>query len=723
MLKGVFLSFIALLCFSCAHINPHIGQPITPKDPVMDQYHGEKVLDEYRWLEDWDDPKVKEWSDAQNNYTRSVLDALPSVDRIRRRVAEMMNLAPARYRSPSWRVGKLFAIKYQPPLNQPMLIWLTDLNDPTSARTILDLNSFDPDGRTSIDWYQPSPDGKMVGVSLSVAGTEEGDLHLFETETGKQIDVIIPHVNGGTDGGDMAWLADGSGFYYTRYPGEGEKPEEDRHFYQQVWYHELGTPVEKDHYVIGQDFPRIAEIRLEIQHPSNLLMLTVQYGDGGTFAFYLVKENRQWRQLARYEDEIVEARFGPGNSLYLLSFKEAPHGKLMRLDLKAPELKNATVLIPENEYTIISKFGRSSKIIPMKDYLYIAYQLGGPSDIFCYTYEGKKQAAPETLPISTIGDMIPMKDNQLLFSNYSYLKPKTWYQFRAGGEQSEVTTLSSEAAVDYSNCEVLREFAISKDGTKVPVNIIKKKDVTADGSNPAILYGYGGYGISQTPSFSSLRKVWLEQGGIYAIANIRGGGEFGEEWHEQGMLTNKQNVFDDFAAAMQYLIDEGYTNPKKLAIRGGSNGGLLMGAIITQHPELFAATVSTVGIYDMIRVELSPNGEFNIPEFGTVENPEQFRALYAYSPYHQVEDGTAYPAVLFMTGANDPRVDPMQSRKMTARLQRANSSDNPVLLRTSSETGHGGGTPLSEKIEEYTDRYTFLFHYLKVDYRDPNLKD
>jgi prolyl oligopeptidase len=401
-----------------------------------------------------------------------------------------------------------------------------------------------------------------------------------------------------------------------------------------------------------------------------------------------------------------------------LSLNKAPRGKILELNLKKPSLKQARLFIPEGDNTIISSFGQSSKIIPMDDILYIAYQLGGPSEIQCFNYRGERLDAPELLPISTVHEMIPLEDNTLLFSNSSYINPKIWYSYDPSGEQSEITTLSNESAVDFSDCEVIRDFATSKDGTKIPVNIIRKKDISLNGNNPTILYGYGGYGISRKPAFSAIYKVWIEQGGVYAIANIRGGGEYGEEWHKAGMLTNKQNVFDDFAAAMQYLIEKKYTNSTKLAIRGGSNGGLLMGAMITQHPDLFKATVSTVGIYDMIRVELSPNGMFNIPEFGTVEDEEQFKALYAYSPYHRVKDGTAYPAILFMTGANDPRVDPMQSRKMTARLQKAKSSDNPVLLRTSSKTGHGGGTPLSDKIEEYTDQYSFLFHFLDVEYSE-----
>jgi prolyl oligopeptidase len=271
--------------------------------------------------------------------------------------------------------------------------------------------------------------------------------------------------------------------------------------------------------------------------------------------------------------------------------------------------------------------------------------------------------------------------------------------------------------VDFNDVEVERVFATSKDGTKVPLNILKRKGTKLDGTNPTLLYGYGGYNISQTPRFRAATHIWLEQGGVYAIANLRGGGEYGEEWHKAGNLTHKQNVFDDFAACAQYLIEQKYTNPKRLAIEGGSNGGLLMGAALTQHPDLFRAVVSHVGIYDMLRVELHPNGAFNVTEFGTVKDPEQFRALYAYSPYHHVKDGTAYPAVFFLTGDNDARVDPANSRKMTARLQAATSSGLPILLRTSSSSGHGVDSSLSERIAEQTEVYGFLFHELSMEFK------
>ena len=313
--------------------------------------------------------------------------------------------------------------------------------------------------------------------------------------------------------------------------------------------------------------------------------------------------------------------------------------------------------------------------------------------------------------------MVDLGADSILFRTSSYTEPSAWYRFDPVKWDITRTALFEVSPADFSDVEVIREFATSKDGTKVPVNIVMRKGTVLNGENPTRLSGYGGYGISRTPGFDAGLRLWLDQGGVYVVANLRGGGEYGEEWHLAGTLTKKQNVFDDFAACAQYLIEVGYTNPSKLVIEGGSNGGLLMGAAFTQHPELYAAVVSHVGIYDMLRVELDPNGVFNITEFGTVKNPDHFKALYAYSPYHNVKDGTAYPAIMFLTGLYDGRVNPAQSRKMTASMQAATSSGKPVLLRTSTSTGHGGGTALSKQIEKDTDVYSFIISQLGMTFR------
>jgi len=444
-------------------------------------------------------------------------------------------------------------------------------------------------------------------------------VHIYEAENGKEIGEVIPRVNGGTAGGDLAWTPDGSGFYYTRYPREGERPPEDMDFYQQVWFHRMGVSPDKDNYEIGRDFPRIAEIILETDADSGNVIATVQYGDSGRFAHYIRMPAGQWKQITDYDDQIVQATFGTNGTLFLISRADAPRGKIMKVSLVDFSLEKAEVIVPEGKDTIVSDFYGHPPMVAASTRLYVTYQLGGPSEVRVFDYQGQQQAGPKILPVSNVGQIVALENDDILYRNSSYLDPSAWYLFRPDKEITSKTALFTRLPVDFSDCEVVREYATSKDGTQVPVNIIRRGGVKLDGSNPVLLNGYGGYGISIKPRFSSLRRVWIDQGGVYAVANLRGGGEFGERWHREGMLTRKQNVFDDFAAVMEYMIDAGYTTSEKLAIIGGSNGGLLMGAMITQHPKLCGAVISSVGIYDMLRVELAPNGEFNIPEFGTVK--------------------------------------------------------------------------------------------------------
>ncbi|HYE03698.1 MAG TPA: prolyl oligopeptidase family serine peptidase [Phycisphaerales bacterium] len=690
--------------------------PAAPKRPVTNEYHGTRVVDEYQWLENWDDPEVKAWSEAQNRHARGVLDSLPHVPEIRTRVTEVLTAPTVSYGGLAVRGDRLFAIKRQPPKQQPFLIVMDSpaKPDPERARVLVDPNQLDPTGSLHIDWFVPSPDGRLVGVSLSRGGTESGDLHVFDVETGKQVDEVIQRVNGGTAGGDMCWTPDSKGFFYTRYPRQGERPAEDMDFYMHLWFRTLGTPVDQDRYEIGKDFPKIAEIQVE-SAPNGVVLLTMQKGDGGEFQHYVRQASGGWSLLADYDAKVDQATLAPdGAAAYLIVRRDAPRGRLMKVGLGAGD-DSSREIVAQGEDTIVSDFWDPTVMEVTPGRLYLTYQTGGPSEVRVFDLAGKPQPGPKQLSVSAVGGLNAVgSGDAILFNQTSYIDPPAWYVFDPAAGTTTRTALATPSRLDFSPYEVVREMATSKDGTKVPINIIRRKGLALDGAHPCVLSGYGGYGVNITPGFSSADIILLEQGVVLAEANIRGGGEFGEEWHHQGNLTNKQNVFDDFAAAARHLVERGYTNPKKLAIQGGSNGGLLMGAMITQHPEMFAAVVSHVGIYDMLRVELSSNGAFNIPEFGTVANPEQFRAMHAYSPYHRVESGRAYPPVLFLTGANDPRVDPMHSRKMTARLQDAGAD---VLLRTSGNTGHGGGTPLNERIEQQVDVNAFLVRHLGIDYR------
>ncbi|HEY4256005.1 MAG TPA: prolyl oligopeptidase family serine peptidase [Candidatus Udaeobacter sp.] len=679
--------------------------PETSKKPVVTNYQGETVEDPYQWLEEDNDPQVKAWSDAQNQRTRQYLDKLPDRAAIEKQLTEWYAKTSPSYFSLVSRPGILFAMKFQPPKQQPLLVTLVSADDLKSEKVVLDPNVLDAKGTTTIDWFVPSLDGKRLAVSLSKGGSEDGTLRFYETATGKALPDTIAHVQYPTAGGSAAWNADGTGVYYTRFPRKGERPDADRNFYQQIYFHKLGASDTEDTYSIGKDFPRIAEIALEGSRDGKYILATVANGDGGDFAHYLLGPDGTWKQITQFSDQIKAARLGRDNALYLLSRAGAPRGKILRLPLEVPELKNAAEIVAAGEAVI-------EHIVPSTDALYVGDLLGGPSQIRRFDLNGKNEMVIPIPQISAVQEMLALEDGSLLFRDASYTEPAAW--FHCANEKTEPvkTALRNTSPVSFADIEVRREFATSKDGTKIPLNIIFCKGMKRDGRNPTLLYGYGGYGISMSPSFDFSRRLWFDRGGVYVVANIRGGGEFGEEWHKAGNLTKKQNVFDDFAAAAEYLIKENYTRPEKLAMQGGSNGGLLMGAMITQHPDLMRAVVSQVGIYDMLRVELAPNGAFNVTEFGTVKDPEQFKALYAYSPYHHVVDGTKYPGILMMTGANDGRVAPYHSRKMIARLDEANKSENPILLRTSSSAGHGIGTALSERIKQLADIYAFLFAQL-----------
>jgi prolyl oligopeptidase len=690
--------------------------PETPRCEAVDTYHDVKVLDPYRWLEDSKSSDVRRWSAAQNAWARAYLDALPDAAAIKARVAEIMLAKTVSYSDLKFVRGRLFFMKREPPKQQPFLAAMTWPGDPASANVLVDPNALDAQGGTSIDWYVPSPDGKLLAVSLSQGGSESGDVHLFDAATGRDTHEIVPRAHGGTAGGSLSWAADSSGFFYSRYPRAGERPAEDLDFFTQVYFHKLGTPTDDDRYELGKDFPRIAEIKLATAKSGHVLV-TMQHGDGGEFELYLRSPDGKWTQISCVPDQIVAGVFGPKDELFLISRRGAPRGQILRLTTANPTLAAAKAIIAEGPDTIVSDFSHSHQTEATETLLYVEYQLGGPSEIRVFDHEGRPQPAPRQLKVSSVGGMAPLDGDELLFSNVSFVDPPALYHFDPRTGKTEKTALATPSPVEFSDVEVVREFATSKDGTEVPLNIIRPKSSKLDGSNPCLVTGYGGYGISLSPSFRATNRVLLDQGFIIVVANLRGGGEFGEAWHLAGNLTRKQNVFDDFAAVLRHLIDRGYTKPERLAIVGGSNGGLLMGATLTQHLELVKAVVSMVGIYDMLRVERSPNGAFNIPEFGSVKDADQFRAIYAYSPYHHVTDGASYPAVLMLTGANDPRVDPMQSRKMTARLQTANGSKTPILLRTSGNTGHGAGTPLSEQIDEQSAIDAFMFRQLGVKFR------
>jgi prolyl oligopeptidase len=521
----------------------------------------------------------------------------------------------------------------------------------------------------------------------------------------------VPRVQGGTAGGSVAWSADGRGFWHTRYLASGERAGGEEHFWQQVYFHALGTPAESDVYALGRELPKIAEIALQTSDDGAHLLVDVRNGDGGEHAFWLREGSGEFRQVARFEDAAVEAKFGDSR-LYLLSRRASPNGAVLGVSYDDPVIAHARTVVAAGDTAIESiEFARGR--------LYTIDIVGGPSAVRIFDPTGRALGGVPLPPVCSVGGLVETSDETVLLSRSSFTQPPAWFRFDPARRTLTPTELAMKSPADFSDVEVRRELAVSKDGTKVPVNILMRKGTPLDGTAPALLTGYGGYGLSQRPSFNPQRRLWLDQGGIYVVANLRGGGEFGDAWHRAGNLTKKQNVFDDFAACAKYLCERRYTSPERLACQGGSNGGLLMGAMLVQHPEQVRAVVSSVGIYDMLRVEGTPNGLFNVTEFGTVKDSAQFEALYAYSPYHHVREGVKYPAVLFTTGANDPRVDPANSRKMTARLQAASASGHPVLLRTSGNVGHGIGSPLSERNALQADVFLFLLTQLGMRFIPP----
>lgn len=713
------LSALALCCAAGAALAATIpSPPATPAGNAVDVIQGARVADPYRWLEDPADPKVQAWSDAQNARTRSYLDALPDAEAIKSRLTTLITATSPAYSELEARGDVVFAMYSDPAKQQPMLVTLDAKANPDSRRIVLDPNALDAKGLTSMDWFVPSPDGKLVAISLSKNGSEDGTLHVFDVATGKEVGEPISRVQYPTAGGSLAWTADGKGFWYTRYPGP-DAPMADQHFNMQVYFHRLGDGGTGDRLVLGSKdgLERVSEVFLDNRYDRQAILASVQRGDGGEWAFYVLRDGQPAVEVANYPDKIVYAAIGPDDAIYGISRAGAPNGKIVKL--KAPyasgALGGAPAIVAESDVAILSGGAEQhvQDLTLSTNRLFVRDIVGGPNQVRVFDLDGHAQGKLPLPEIAANSEIEPLADGDVLFDVSTYLRPRYYARWTPATGQATETALKVTSPISFDDAEVKREFAVSKDGTKVPVNIIARKGTKRDGSNPALLYGYGGYGISMTPGFlGAMRRIWLDHGGIYVVANIRGGAEYGERWHQEGMLTKKQNVFDDFAAAGNYLIKQRYTSHAKLALMGGSNGGLLMGAEVTQHPALARAIVSAVGIYDMVRVELDPNGSFNTTEFGTVKDPEQFKALYAYSPYHHVRKGAAYPAVLMLTGAKDGRVNPLHSRKFTAALQAATSSDRPILLRTSANSGHGIGSSLSERIAEQTDELAFLFAQL-----------
>jgi prolyl oligopeptidase len=683
----------------------------TPREPVTTTYRGVDVTEDYRWLEDGSADRTKAWTAAQDARTRAYLAERPFREALRRSVEDVLTVERTEYTRLRRGGSTYFALKTQPPQQQPFLVATPSVEDLGQERVLVDPNELDATGRTTIDWFVPSPDGSLVAVSLSEHGTENGTLHIYDAASGGRVDTPTPLVTSGTAGGSLAWRGDSHGYWYTRHPAPGTVPDADLGFYQTIWFHELGTAPSDDRpELTGAEFTeaRIAESFLASSGDGGWVLDRVQRGDGGEWQVFVrsQQDGSPWRQVTDLEDRCVDAVLGT-DELFLVSVKDDPHGEVLRLPLSEPDAVPVQV-VPAADTTVES-------LAVTEGRLWVVAMDGGPTSLRTFDRAGTPLAPVDVPPVSAVSSLTRLGPTHVAWAVESFVSPRTWWVHDDGDPEPRRTALDTVTPIDFSGVAVERVFATSKDGTQIPVTLIARTDSVQDRPAPTILYGYGGYGISLTPSFAPVRRVWLEQGGVYAIAGIRGGGEYGEQWHQAGRLTTKQNCFDDFIACADHLVATGVTSRDRLAIMGGSNGGLLMGAVLTQRPDVAAAVVCAVPVLDALRSETTANGAFNVTEFGSVQDEEMFRTLLAYSPYHSVHDGTAYPPVLFTAGEFDPRVDAWHAKKMVARMQAATSSDEPILLRMEAG-GHGMGQSLDQLVGLWTDYYTFCFDRLDLKY-------
>jgi prolyl oligopeptidase len=683
--------------------------PKTPRLPVTDVYHDVRVDDPYRWLENSDDPEVKKWVEEQNRHTRAVLGEIPFLPTVRTRLKKAYEGLTSTYKQLAVTDQGTFALR------DGNVALIKSLDKPEDAEVIVDVDDLTvvgPDGKeikarnANVDVFAVSPDGKHVAASISVEGKSEGNGYVFEVATKKRLADVVPRVYTPL-GGNLVWKADSSGFFYTRHPLGDERPHADKNSYQQIYFHKLGTPTEKDEYVFGKGLSRIVGITFDGTSDGKYLLASVVEGTSTEFVHYLQGPSGKWEQITKVEDGITNVSFGPDDSLIMLSVKDAPRGKVLRATLEKPRPADAEVLVPSGE-------GVLQSVLVADTHFFIVEQRDGGDRLRVFDLRGKEQKPAPVKRNLAVNELVVLDKDVVLYQTEGYTEPPTWHRYDPKTGRNRRTALSTKAEVNFNDVEVVHETAISKDGTKVPLTVLKPKGVERDGKRPTLLTGYGGFGENQKPTFEPDRRVWFDQGGIIAIGHVRGDGHYGVDWQKAGQKANKQNVFDDFAACARCLIDKKYTNRDRLAITGGSNGGLLMGVALTQHPELFKAVVADVGVFDVLRHELHPSGTSDVTEFGTVKDKALFGVMHGYSPYHRVKDGTACPAILIRTGANDGRVNPANSWKMAARLQAATASKLPVLLWTNPNAGHDLVTP-EEVIEREAEFWSFLFWQLGVE--------
>ncbi|WP_394825814.1 prolyl oligopeptidase family serine peptidase [Pendulispora albinea] len=691
-----------------------LAPPATPKRPETFRAAGRSFVDDYGWLRDANDPEVARWIDAQDAWTTKNLGSHPYFGELRARfddLARRTKQAANRIEGTGLRgavasPAGVFVLR-RPPAARQAAIFLRSSPEPDGAeRVVLDPAALDPSGQTSIDWYVASADGQRLAVSLSKDGSEDGNLSVFDVASGKLVDGPIPRVTDGTAGGSAAFSRDGKTLFYTQYPAPGSQLA--MHLHQQLHRHTLGAPLDRDERV-PLELPAIAEIQLLPATEDGTLVASVNVGDGGDRLWFVGQPSAKgfaWSQLAGIADAIDVAGTSRG-ALYLLSRKGDPRGAIVRVPTRAPRLSEGKVIVPTEarELTNLAIAG---------DTLVVFDIAGGPTRARAFDPDGKPRGEIALPPRSAVSPEMAW-NGALYVSVVSYTEPLAMQRLDPGTLQLKATAMSTESPVRFDDVSILDEVAIARDGTRVPITLIARRGAARSKDTPVLLTGYGGYRLWSTPNYDPRRRVWLDQGGMLAIAHIRGGNENGARWHDGGRLGNKQNVFDDFIACAEHLLREGYTSKNKLAIWGRSNGGLLVGAVLTQRPDLFRAAVMQVPVLDMVRFQTWPNGVFNTTELGTLDDPVLGPKILAYSPYQNAKPA-AYPAVLILSGMADRRVDPADARAFAAKLQAISTSNHPILLRTWSHGGHFGSNAF-QRADEDAQIYAFLLRELEVSYR------
>ncbi|MBU7583420.1 MAG: S9 family peptidase [Nostoc sp. TH1S01] len=680
-----------------------ITYPATPKSEQMDNYHGTVVADPYRWLENPDSEETKAWIAAQNKITFDFLGEIPVRDKIKQRLTKLWDYE--KYSTPFKEGDRYFYFKNNGLQNQSVLYTLKTLD--AEPQVLLDPNKLSTDGTVALSGLSISDDGKLLAYGLSTSGSDWQEWKVRDVATGKDLSDHLKWIKFS----GASWTTDNQGFFYSRYDQPNSKTQlEDVNYYQKLYYHKLGTPQSEDLLIYQRSDQKEWGFGGGVTEDGRYLIISVWLGtDSRNLVFYkdLTNPNAEVIELINEFEADYSFIDNDDSIFYFRTDLNAPRGKVIAIDIQKPTQSAWQEIIPQSEATLESVNILNNQFVA--DYLQDAR-----SQIKIFDLQGAFVREVELPGVGSVGGFGGKRhDTETFYSFTSFTTPGTIYRYDMVTGKSQVFR-QPKIGFNPDDYETKQVFYHSKDGTKVPMFITHKKGIKLDGNNPTYLYGYGGFNVSLTPTFSVSILVWMEMGGVYAMPNLRGGGEYGEEWHQAGMKEKKQNVFDDFIAAAEWLIANKYTKTAKLAIAGGSNGGLLVGACMTQRPDLFGAALPAVGVMDMLRFHKFTIGWAWTAEYGSPDHPQEFKTLYAYSPLHNLKPKTAYPATLITTADHDDRVVPAHSFKFAAALQAAHQGDAPVLIRIETKAGHGAGKPTAKIIEEAADKWAFLVRTLDI---------